>query len=118
VKDGARLGPLGLRQGVVEVEELLDAGNLQGRVEAIAHSDQGQGPSFLIMSDVSSDESTDPGGIDIGNAREVDDESGSFLGADGGLELKQSSKHDRALETENSLAGMGSIEIFDGEGFL
>jgi hypothetical protein len=70
------------------------------------------------MGDIGADQSADPGGVDVGNAREIHDESGGLLGTDGALEQKQSSEHNWALETKDSLAGLGSVKVLNAEWFL
>jgi len=113
-----RLGLLGVGQGVEETKKLLDARDGQGSMNAVADADKGQGAPLLIMGDVGTDQGADAGGIDVGDAGEIDDEGGGVFGADRGLELEQSGEYNRALETENSLTGLGTFEIVDMQRFL
>ena len=108
----------GFGDGVEKAEEGVDAGNFEGVEDAFVDADQGEGASGFAVADVGADQSADAGGIDIGDAAEVDDEEAVFLGPQGGLKLEQGGENDRALQTENALAGLGAGEILDGEGFV
>jgi hypothetical protein len=105
-------------QRVEEVEELLDAGYLQGVVNALVDAYQRERSSVLIMGDIGADQGADAGGVDVGDIGEVDDERARVLGAEGRLKLEQRAEHYGTLKTQNALAGLGAVEVLNGEWLL
>ena len=101
------------RDRIVDAKKLFDACDFQGREKPLTDSYQGEFVTSLVMRDVGAHQRADSGRVDIRNIRKIDDQCGGILRAKGGLKLKQRSENDRALETENTLTGLGAVEIFD-----
>ncbi|HZE26884.1 MAG TPA: hypothetical protein VE083_05830 [Terriglobales bacterium] len=55
----------------------------------VADADQGERATVLVVGEVGTDPSADPGGVDLGNAGAVHDQPAGLLGADGVLEPDQ-----------------------------
>lgn len=113
---GCRL--FGVGNGGEEAEEGVDVGDFEGVEDAIVDGDQGEGASAFTVADVGADEGADARGIDVRDAAEVDDKEAVFLGAQGGLKLEEGRENHGSVQTDNTLAGLGTGEVLDGEGFL
>jgi hypothetical protein len=119
VRETVTLGGLfGFRDGAEKAEKGVDAGDFEGVEDAFVHGDQGERASAFAVADVGADQGADAGGIDIGDAAEVDDEKAVFLGPQNGLKLEQGGENNGAVQTESALAGLGTSDILDGKGFL
>lgn len=108
-----RAGLFGFAYGVEEAKEFFDPGHFQRGMNAAADTDQCEETSFFIVGHVGADQSTDAGGVYVRDLGEIDDQRAGVLGPNGGLKLKESSEHYRTLQTENALAGLGTVEFVD-----
>jgi hypothetical protein len=116
---GIELGRLfRLSHRIEKAEKLLYPSHLQRGVNSVADTDQGERATLLVVRDVGTNQRSDSGGVDIRNGGEIENQRVCIFGANGGLELKQRSEHDGALQAENSLAGLDTVEIVDGKRLL
>jgi len=65
---------VGSRLGVIKSEKLLDPSDLHRISHSLRYSDQRQAASILLMVDVRTHKGPDPGGIDVGYARQIQDQ--------------------------------------------
>ena len=70
------------------------------------------------MGDIGTDQSTDASRVDVGNAGEIDDEGAILSSSQSGLKKEERSEHHRSLQTQNALAGAGTVEILNVEWLL
>lgn len=107
---------LGFRHRIEETKELLHSRHCQRGVNPVTHADQSQETSFFVVSDVGTNQGSDPGGVDVRNCGKVDDQRAGIFGPNRGLKLEQSSKNYRALKAQNPLVGLRTGQIINDKG--
>ncbi len=103
---------------VEEAKERFNARYLESVANALVDADAGQGTASFIVGDIGTDQSTDASRVDVGNAAEIDDKGAILSGSQSGLKKEERSEHHRSLQTQNALAGVGTVEIFNVEWLL
>ena len=74
---------------------------------------QRQAAAVLLMAHVGAHQRTDAGRVNVGNLREVEDESGSGAGAHQRLKLEEVGEQDGTAQTQNSLSCRRPADVFD-----
>ncbi len=111
-------GLLRFRNGIVEAEELLDAGDAHRMADTFIDPNQSKRVSVLVMADIGSNQGPDSRRINVRDAGEVNNQGPVFAGLQGRLKMKKGTQHHRTLEAKDAVAGLVAVEIFDMERFL
>src|SRR5271156_2868758 len=104
--------------GIKEAEKLLDPGDLERVVDALAHAYQRQISSTMLPRNIRSHECADARGIDVGNLAKVDDQCLRGVSPYDRLKIKHRRHHQRSVERENALSWLSSGLVFNAKGFL
>src|SRR5580704_10984096 len=104
--------------GIEKMEELLDVGDFERVMHAIAHTHQSKLPAAVLASNVGSHESANTGGIHVGDVSEINNQRAGRIGPHSRLEWKHCGKHECFIETKNALSWLASGLVVDGQGLL
>jgi hypothetical protein len=108
-------GLFGVGHGIEELKKVLDAGDLQGLVDALIDADEEEGASTILAGDVGSDQGAYSGRIGEGDGGEVKDEGAGVIGANLGLEAKDIGKYQGSGEANDTDSFFGTGNFFDLE---
>src|SRR5450432_671000 len=104
--------------GVIELEELFHPGYLHRVAYALRDANQGQTAAFLLMRNVSADQGSDSGGINVRNLGQVENQVGRSAAAHQGLKLEEIREQDRPAQADNARTAVRVRHVFDLQGLL
>lgn len=88
-------------------------GDLKRVAYAVSYADQCQTAAILLMIHIGPDQRADPGGVDVRDFGQVEDERAGGIAANLGLELEEIRNQDRSLQVKNTVTVRSIVDIVD-----